>query len=49
MPWCEESTMAEREYKEKVKTEDDGGYKVETEAKDEFGNKVKEKHEVKVD
>jgi hypothetical protein len=39
----------EREYKEKVKTEDDGGYKVESEAKDELGNKVKEKHEVKVD
>jgi hypothetical protein len=42
-------TEEKREYKEKVKTEDDGGYKIESEAKDEFGNKVKEKHEVKVD
>jgi hypothetical protein len=40
--------MAEREYKEKVKTDDDE-QKVEREFKDEFGNKVKEKHEVKVD
>ena len=39
----------EKEYKEKVKHEDDGGYKVETEIKDEFGNKIKEKHEKKVD
>lgn len=39
----------EREFKEKVKHEDDGGYKVERESKDEFGNKVKEKHEVKRD
>jgi len=39
----------EREVKEKVKSEDDGGYKIEKEVKDEFGNKVKEKHEVKVD
>ena len=44
------NTMTEeREYKEKVKTDDDGSYKIESEAKDEFGNKVKEKHEVKVD
>lgn len=39
----------EREFKEKIKHEDDGGYKVEKESKDEFGNKIKEKHEVKVD
>lgn len=39
----------EREFKEKVKRDDDGGYKVERESKDEFGNKVKEKHEVEVD
>jgi hypothetical protein len=39
----------ESEVKEKVKRESDGGYKVEKEVKDEFGNKVKEKHEVKVD
>jgi len=39
----------EREVKEKVKREDDGGYKIEKEVKDEFGNKVKEKHEVEVD
>jgi len=39
----------ETKFKEKVKTEDDGGYKIERESKDEFGNKVKEKHEVKVD
>lgn len=42
-------TDEKREYKEKVKAEDNGGYKVESEAKDEFGNKVKEKHEVNVD
>lgn len=48
MPLC--YTMGtEREFKEKVKREDDGGYKVERESKDEFGNKVKEKHERKVD
>jgi hypothetical protein len=41
-------TEEKREYKEKVKT-DDGGYKIESETKDEFGNKVKEKHEVKID
>jgi hypothetical protein len=35
----------EREFKEKVKHDYDGRYKVERESKDEFGNKVKEKHE----
>jgi hypothetical protein len=40
--------MAEREYKEKVKIDDDEA-KVERESKDEFGNKVKEKHEVKTE
>ena len=40
--------MGETEFKEKVKREDDE-FKVEREAKDEFGNKVKEKHEVKTD
>jgi hypothetical protein len=40
--------MGETEYKEKVKREDDE-IKVERESKDEFGNKVKEKHEVKTD
>lgn len=40
--------MAEREFKEKVKIDDDEA-KVERESKDEFGNKVKEKHEVKTD
>jgi hypothetical protein len=40
--------MGETEYKEKVKREDDE-IKVEREAKDEFGNKVKEKHEIKSD
>jgi len=39
----------ETEVKEKVKREEDGGYKVEKEIKDEFGNKIKEKHEVKLD
>jgi hypothetical protein len=39
----------EREFKEKVKHEDDGGYKVERESKDEFGSKVKEVHERKAD
>jgi hypothetical protein len=38
--------MAEREYKEKVKRDEDE-IKVEREQKDEFGNKIKEKHEVK--
>ena len=42
------STMSEREVKEKVKIDDDEA-KVERESKDEFGNKVKEKHEVKLD
>ena len=38
--------MAEREYKEKVKTDSDES-KIERESIDEFGNKVKEKHEIK--
>jgi len=42
------SAMSEREYKEKVKVDDDE-VKVEVESKDEFGNKVKEKHEIKSD
>jgi len=41
--------MSEREYKEKVKHDDDGGYKVERESKNEFGSKIKEKHEKKVE
>jgi hypothetical protein len=41
-------TMAEREYKEKVKVDDDEA-KIEKEVKDEFGNKFKEKHEIKED
>ena len=40
--------MTESEYKEKVKVEDDKA-KVEREYKDDFGNKVKEKHEIKED
>jgi hypothetical protein len=40
--------MTEAEYKEKVKVEE-GGVKIERESKDEFGNKVKEKHEIKQD
>jgi hypothetical protein len=40
--------MPETEYKEKVKV-DENEAKVERESKDEFGNKVKEKHEVKAD
>jgi hypothetical protein len=40
--------MTETEYKEKVKVDEDGE-KVEREFKDEFGNKVKEKHEIKRD
>lgn len=40
--------MAEREYKEKIKTDVDGE-KVERESKDEFGNKIKEKYEIKRD
>jgi hypothetical protein len=39
----------ERKFKEKVTKDDDGGYKIERESKDEFGHKVKEKHEVKID
>jgi hypothetical protein len=42
------STMAEKEYKEKVKIDDDEA-KIERESEDSFGNKVKEKHEVKRD
>jgi hypothetical protein len=45
---CPEYGMPDKEYKEKVKTADDE-QKVEREFKDEFGNKVKEKHEVKLD
>jgi hypothetical protein len=41
-------TMVEREYKEKVKIDDDKA-KIERESEDSFGNKVKEKHEVKRD
>lgn len=40
--------MTEKEYKEKVKVDEDEA-KVERESKDEFGNKVKEKHEIKKD
>ena len=40
--------MTETEYKEKVKIDGDEA-KIERESKDEFGNKVKEKHEVKTD
>ncbi len=40
--------MSEREYKEKVKV-DENEAKIERESKDEFGNKVKEKHEIKTD
>jgi hypothetical protein len=40
--------MLEREYKEKVKA-DENVTKLERESKDEFSNKIKEKHEVKVD
>jgi hypothetical protein len=44
---CKDVTsMSEREYKEKVKVEEDKT-KIERESKDEFGNKVKEKHEIK--
>lgn len=38
--------MTETEYKEKVKIDEDT-YKLERESKDEFGNKMKEKHEIK--
>lgn len=40
--------MTESEYKEKVKADDDST-KIEREYKDDPGNKVKEKHEVKAD
>ena len=40
--------MPETKYKEKVKIEEDE-FKVERESEDEFGNKVKEKHEIKSD
>jgi hypothetical protein len=40
--------MAEKEFKEKVKIDDDQS-KIERETKDSFGNKVKEKHEIKQD
>ena len=40
--------MSEREYKEKVKV-DENEAKIERESKDEFDNKVKEKHEIKTD
>jgi len=40
--------MSEREYKENVKV-DGNEAKIERESKDEFGNKVKEKHEIKTD
>lgn len=42
------SHMSEREYKEKVKV-DENETKIERESKDEFGNKIKEKHEVKLE
>lgn len=38
----------EREYKEKVKVDDDE-VKIERESKDEFGNEVKEKYEKKIE
>jgi len=40
--------MSEREYKEKEKV-DENESEIERESKDEFGNKVKEKHEIKTD
>lgn len=40
--------MADTEYKEKVKVDDDK-VKVERKVKDDFGNEVKEKYEKKVD
>jgi hypothetical protein len=40
--------MTEKEFKEKVKIDEDEA-KVERESKDSFGNKVKEKHEIKRD
>ncbi len=46
--WYNYNIMAEKEYKEKVKIDDDQA-KIERESKDSFGNKVKEKHEIKED
>ena len=40
--------MTESKFKEKVKLAEDK-VKVERESKDEFGNKIKEKHEIKAD
>jgi hypothetical protein len=40
--------MTETKFKEKVKIDEDK-VKVERESKDEFGNKIKEKHEIKAD
>jgi hypothetical protein len=40
--------MAEKEFKENVKIDDDQA-KIERETKGSFGNKVKEKHEIKQD
>lgn len=40
--------MVEKEFKEKIKREDDE-VKIERESKNEFGDKVKEKHEIKED
>ena len=40
--------MTETKFKEKVKIDKDK-VKVERESKDEFGNKIKEKHEIKAD
>lgn len=48
LKWQKYTTMAEKEYKEKVKIDDDKA-KIERESKDSFGNKVKEKHEIKED
>lgn len=42
--------MPETEYKEKTEVnEDEGEAKVEKESKDSFGNKTKEKHEIKTE
>ena len=48
LKWQKDTIMAEKEYKEKVKIDDDEA-KIERESKDSFGNKVKEKHEIKED
>ncbi len=48
LKWQKYIIMAEKEYKEKVKIDDDEA-KIERESKDSFGNKVKEKHEIKED